>query len=143
MLEQDDEFKDFNFERLTPDWTSKKGFWGELFHRDLALEALLTTAAPDPVSLRERAKWVRQFLRDRPEKNIVLVAHGDILRNIIGTAQGASTRPWQNAEVRVYNFDPKTVDTDDCFLMQEKDVAAAGGYSATSTEMDLIQHGRL
>lgn len=28
VLESSDEFKDFNFEMLTPDWTSKKGFYG-------------------------------------------------------------------------------------------------------------------
>jgi len=31
ILESKDEFKDFNFELLTPDWTSKKGFYGTYY----------------------------------------------------------------------------------------------------------------
>lgn len=63
-LEKDPELgKEFNFSALPDDWTSKKGFW-----------------APTDEALYERLAWVRRWLRDRPEKNIVVVAHGDALR---------------------------------------------------------------
>lgn len=123
VLEQDAEFNDFNLELLTPDWTSKKGFY-----------------APDPASIAKRARWVRQYLRERPEQTIVLVAHGDILRQITSSPQGPSTYIWKNAEVRIFGFDPKHVDSEDCFLYQKEDVAAAGGYEATSSEMDIKHH---
>ncbi|UZJ57214.1 hypothetical protein CBS101457_006534 [Exobasidium rhododendri] len=113
-----DEFNDFNLELLTPDWTSKKGFY-----------------ASDPVSLRNRARWVRQYLRGRKEHTIVLVAHGDILRQITGTAAGPSTYEWRNAEVREFAFDPKTVEEEECYLMKKDDIAHSGGYAQTSTEM--------
>ncbi|PWN89482.1 phosphoglycerate mutase-like protein [Acaromyces ingoldii] len=119
-LESLDEFKGFNLELLTPDWTSKQGFY-----------------APDRATIAKRAQWVRQFLRGRPEHTIVLVAHGDILRQITSTAEGPSTYQWKNAEVREFRFNKAWVDKDECFLEQEHDIAAAGGYEATSTEMDL------
>lgn len=120
-LEANPEFADFDFSKLTPDWTSKQGFW-----------------APDSESILNRARWVRQWLRARPEKTIVLVAHGDVLRQITAGPSGPSTYHWKNAEARVFHFDSKSVDSEDCFLDQEKIVAAAGGYEPTSTEMDLI-----
>ncbi|KAI1327162.1 phosphoglycerate mutase-like protein [Xylariaceae sp. FL0255] len=120
VLEADPEFAGFNFELLTPDWTSKEGFW-----------------SMDDAALTNRARWVRQFLRDRPEKNIVLVAHGDVLRRITATAAGPSQHGWWNAEVRVFEFDPASVDSEDCFLHQTENVAAAGGYGPTSTEIDI------
>ncbi|KAI0010960.1 phosphoglycerate mutase-like protein [Xylariaceae sp. FL0662B] len=119
VLEADPEFAVFNLEPLTPEWTSKEGFW-----------------APSDHALANRAKWVRQFLRERPEKNIVLVSHGDILRRITGGPGGPSSYPWNNAEVRIFEFDPKYVDTEDCFLYQKENVAAAGGYGPTSSELD-------
>lgn len=121
-LQSLDEFKNFNLELLTPDWISKKGFY-----------------APDPASIANRARWVRQYIKGRKEGTIVLVAHGDILRQITTSVDGPSTYQWKNAEVREFAFDPKTIDGDDCFLYQEQNVAAAGGYEATSTEMDLAK----
>lgn len=123
MLEADPEFAEFNLESLTPDWTSKQGFW----------------AASDE-ALANRAKWVRHFLRGRPEKTIVLVCHGDILRQITATPQrGVSTYMWKNAEARIFEFDPKFVDQDECYLYQRENVAAAGGYAPTSTELEIEQ----
>lgn len=72
---------------------------------------------------------MRQWLRVRPEQNIVLVAHGDILRHII-----EEEYPWRNAEVRVFTFDPKLVETDECPLVLEGGVAGTPGYS---TDMQL------
>ncbi|KAI0840695.1 phosphoglycerate mutase-like protein [Hypoxylon sp. FL0890] len=121
VLEKDPEFAVFDLTPLTPDWNSKKGFW-----------------APTKEALYNRARWVRKFLRDRPEKNIVLVSHGDILRQITShPATGPSTYPWKNAEVRIFEFDPQYVDTEECFLYQKENVAAAGGYGPTSTEVEI------
>jgi broad specificity phosphatase PhoE len=118
-LQSLDEFKDFNLELLTPDWTSKEGFY-----------------APDPKSITERARWVRRYILNRPENVIVLVAHGDILRQITSSAAGPSTYQWKNAEVREYKFDQSTLD-EQCYLIQEEEFAVVGGYEATSTEMDI------
>ncbi|KAI1081824.1 phosphoglycerate mutase-like protein [Whalleya microplaca] len=119
VLEADPEFAVFNLDPLKPEWTSKEGFW-----------------APTEAALNNRAKWVRKFLRERPEKNIVLVSHGDILRRITADPTGISTYPWKNAEVRIFEFDPKYVDTEDCWIYQKENVAAAGGYGLTSTDLD-------
>jgi broad specificity phosphatase PhoE len=104
--------------------------------------AHLSLTAADENSLNARAQWVRQYLRGRPEKNIVLVAHGDILRRITASQSGNSTYQWKNAEVRLYNFDPDFVDKDACFLKQISDIAAAGGYEQTSTEMEFNQQAK-
>ncbi|KAI2621387.1 phosphoglycerate mutase-like protein [Hypomontagnella submonticulosa] len=127
-LEADPEFAIYDLSPLTPDWNSKQGFW-----------------APTEEALRNRARWVRKFLLDRPEKNIVLVAHGDILRRItVHPKTGPSSYPWKNAEVRIFEFDPQYVDTEECFLYQKENVAAAGGYGPTSTELEIEQAlGRL
>ncbi|KAI1657890.1 phosphoglycerate mutase-like protein [Daldinia decipiens] len=128
VLEADPEFAVFDLTPLTPDWTSKKGFW-----------------APSEEALTARARWVRQYLRGRAERNIVLVAHGDILRRITAHPRtGPSDYPWKNAEVRIFEFDPQYVDTEECFLYQKENVAAAGGYGPTSTELEIEQaEGRL
>jgi len=72
-LERIDEFSGIDFSDLEDDWTSKKG----KFHPEVD---------------RERAKWVRKWLRDRPEKEIVVVAHAGILGMISGTSV------WDNCE---------------------------------------------
>jgi broad specificity phosphatase PhoE len=79
---------------------------------------------------------VRQWLKNRPEETIVLVAHGDILRRITSTPEGPSNYNWKNAEARIWEFDPKSVDSDDCWLYQRENVAAAGGYGPTSSDAD-------
>ena len=114
------EFSGFDFNPLTPDWTSKTGFW-----------------APDPQSIANRAMSVRHFLRERPERDIVLVGHGDILRHITSNASGPSPYMWRNAEVRIFKFDPETVERDDCYLELEEVIESAGGYGPTSTEIDI------
>lgn len=126
MLESDQEFAGFNLSSLTPDWIGKRGFY-----------------AADAASIANRARWVRQWLRERPEKTIVLVAHGDILRQITAGPGGPSTYMWKNAEARIYRFDEASVNTDDCFLDERDIVAVAGGYAPTSTEMDLVATDQL
>ncbi|TKA42733.1 hypothetical protein B0A55_13460, partial [Friedmanniomyces simplex] len=64
-IEREADFQGLDLAPLTEDWTSKRGFW-----------------APDEETVSRRARWVRQWLRARPERTIVLVAHGDILRRI-------------------------------------------------------------
>ncbi|KAI1103986.1 phosphoglycerate mutase-like protein [Jackrogersella minutella] len=125
VLEKDPEFAVFDLAPLTPDWNGKQGFY----------------AASD-AALDERARWVRRFLRDRPERNIVLVSHGDILRRITADPKtGQSTYPWKNAEVRIFEFDPKYVDSEECYIYQKEDVAAAGGFGLTSTELEIEEAG--
>ncbi|KAI0899884.1 phosphoglycerate mutase-like protein [Annulohypoxylon nitens] len=128
VLEKDAEFAVFDHSLLTPDWNSGEGFY-----------------APTDEALNERARWVRKYLRDRPEKNIVFVSHGDILRRIAAKpGRGTNEYPWMNAEVRIFEFDPDFVDSEQCYLYQKDTVAAAGGYGPTSTELEIEQaEGRL
>ncbi|WVF71212.1 hypothetical protein IAT40_006012 [Kwoniella sp. CBS 6097] len=76
-------FSSLDFSTLSEDYASKSGIY-------------------DPYRGPERAREVRKWLRDRPEKEIVVVAHGDILRCIADNEN--SSRPWDNAEVKVFTF---------------------------------------
>ena len=104
-LSQDHEFTGLNLSLLTPDWNSKTGFW-----------------APDSRSIANRAKWVRHFLCERPEKDIVLLAHGDFLRQITCDTDGPSTYMWRQVEIQIFKFDKTTVDQDECLLKLERRV---------------------
>lgn len=84
-------------------------------------------------ALKARAKHVRQFLLQRPEKKIVLVAHGDILRYIVYGEQNSS--PWANAEVRKYRFKTADAGDDDAWLEQITTEAKEGGEAPTSSEL--------
>jgi len=84
QLEQIEEFNGIDFSLLEDDWNSKKGEF-----------------AADPKTVAARAHWVRKWLRERPEQNIVVVAHGDILRRITGVQFNLA---WANAEVRIFTF---------------------------------------
>jgi broad specificity phosphatase PhoE len=129
-LESTPEFSPYDLSRLTPDWTSKSGFY-----------------ATDPASLARRATWVRRFLRDQPpgNKTIVLVAHGDFLRYLTASASDGApaVHPWRNAEVKAFRFDPESVEGDDgeCWLVQEGRESLAPGYPWRATEADLIPAG--
>lgn len=57
----DKEFKSLDFSDVHPGWTNKRGIY-------------------DPANAGERARQCRAWIRSRPEKEIVFVAHGDILR---------------------------------------------------------------
>ncbi|PUU75616.1 hypothetical protein B9Z19DRAFT_1131019 [Tuber borchii] len=59
VLEKEELFQGLDFSGLPDDWTSKKGKW-----------------APDPDSLRERARIVRKWLKSRSEDHVVAVSHG-------------------------------------------------------------------
>ncbi|KAM5540606.1 hypothetical protein V8D89_005637 [Ganoderma adspersum] len=85
VLEADPEYAGLDFSLLKPEWTSKTGFYA---------------ATED--AIRARARWVRQWLRARPEAHIAVVSHGDFLRYLI---RGYNTHePWANVEVREYTF---------------------------------------
>ncbi|CUA76536.1 hypothetical protein RSOLAG22IIIB_12351 [Rhizoctonia solani] len=102
VLEQAEEFKDrgFDWSPLTEDWNKNQGFY-----------------APTPEALAGRARWVRRFVRDRPETEILLVGHGGIFREIDGRMK-RSTDPavigslsrWGNVECRVYTFESENDD---------------------------------
>ncbi|GAA6006873.1 hypothetical protein JCM11491_003213 [Sporobolomyces phaffii] len=97
-LESDPEFAGLDFSLLDHKrslhkeraWNAKEGF----YHQD---------------NVKERAKWVRRWLRERKEAKIVVVAHGDILGYVSQLSD--DEEPWLNAQVRAYKF--KHGDTDD------------------------------
>ncbi|WFC94582.1 hypothetical protein MBRA1_001215 [Malassezia brasiliensis] len=117
VLEAHPEFARFDLSNLTPEWTSKQGFY-----------------AADHDSLNARAKWIRQYLLERPEEHIVLVAHGDILRRVI-----QEEYPWTNAEVRLFQFVPDKVDSNDPVLFHVADIAAGG---RTDADLDTAAGGQ-
>lgn len=107
-----------DFSALTPDWISKQGFY--------------EASVP---ALQARARWNRKWLRARPEREIVLVAHGDCLRYI--TEGFNSNKDWANAEVREYTF--KVEEDEDAegeaWLIPVKQVAREGDVGPTSSEI--------
>ncbi|KAI5481276.1 phosphoglycerate mutase family protein [Pseudohyphozyma bogoriensis] len=109
-LEANPEFAGLDFSSLTPDWTSKKGIY-------------------DPENVLERAKWCRKWLRERDEKVIVVVAHGDILRAI--TDGWRSDTPWANAEVKEYTF--SSDDDEEATVVPIRLVTREGGDAPTSS----------
>lgn len=118
ILEADPEYAGLDFSGLTPDWTSKKGFY-----------------ASTVPALQARARWNRRWLRSRPEREIVVVAHGDCLRYITdGFNSGA---PWANAEVREYTFE-KEEDEDEqgeAWVIPVKEIAKEGAEEPTSSDL--------
>ena len=117
MLEADPEFAGLDFSALTPDWTSKSGFYA-------ATEAAIAA----------RARWVRHWLRARPERHIVVVCHGDCLRYI---TQGRNTyNPWANVEVREYTFAADEAEDADgeAWLVPVSEIAQGAEGEPTSSE---------
>ncbi|CAL1714183.1 unnamed protein product [Somion occarium] len=122
QLEADPEYAGLDFSLLTPDWMSKRGFY-----------------ACDMSALEARARWNRKWLRSRPEKEIVVVAHGDLLRYI--TEGYNSHRMWENAEVRAYTFLREEEEDEDgeawLVPLPGNPVAMEGSASPTSSEIGL------
>ncbi|KAG8695736.1 hypothetical protein FRC08_007589 [Ceratobasidium sp. 394] len=98
VLEGTDEFKSLaaqgvDWSPLTEDWNKNEGFY-----------------APTIEALVNRAKWVRNYVRARPETNIVLVGHGGIFREIDGRSRSDdpivvnALARWGNVEARLYTF---------------------------------------
>jgi hypothetical protein len=50
-------------------------------------------------------------------------------------------QPWKNAEVRLFQFDPASVDSDACPLVHVQDVAT-GGAVAEPTSGDMAAAGK-
>lgn len=78
--------------------------------------------APDAEAQIDRAKLLRNFIKARPEKHIVLVSHGSFAHAITDnfTAEGEqTTRMWGNAECRTYDFDESS--GDDAKLVETED----------------------
>ncbi|KAJ3482271.1 hypothetical protein NLI96_g7097 [Meripilus lineatus] len=118
VLEDDPEYAGLDFSLLTPDWTSKQGFY-----------------APTDDALKHRARWNRRWLRERPEHQIVVVAHGDCLRYM---TQGDNTHePWANTEVREYTFqvDEHEDKHGDAWLVPIELVTRAGKTEPTTSEL--------
>ncbi|KAG8725186.1 hypothetical protein FRC09_006422 [Ceratobasidium sp. 395] len=98
VLEATEEFKGLaaqgiDWSPLTDDWNKNEGFY-----------------APTLEALMNRAKWVRNYVRSRPEKNILLVGHGGIFREIDGRSRSDdpvvvnALARWGNVECRLYTF---------------------------------------
>ncbi|KAH8824452.1 histidine phosphatase superfamily [Flagelloscypha sp. PMI_526] len=102
VLESDPEFASkFDLSLLTPEWNKKEGFY-----------------ASDPESLANRAKWVRRWLRDREEQEIVVVCHAAFLRYI--TDGFNSGYKWANTQVAHFTF--LVDDDEDAVLVKVEDV---------------------
>ncbi|KAI9069556.1 phosphoglycerate mutase-like protein [Trametes sanguinea] len=117
-LEADPEYAGLDLSPLTPDWTSKAGFY----------------AATEP-AIRARARWVRRWLRARPEARIVVVSHGDFLRYL--TKGENDHAPWANVEMREYTFARDgggDEEDEDAWLVPVKEVAKEGEAEPTSSE---------
>jgi len=82
VLEKTEEFEGIDFSSLEDDWNVKAG--------DFA-----------PENVAARAKWVRSWLRARPEREIVVVSHGSFLRVITNTPR---CDIWENGEIRSFTF---------------------------------------
>lgn len=75
----------------------KQGWW----HHEQEL-------AVDPASLNARAAKLRRFIRERPEKEVVLVSHGFFNHYLTGDVddEGKQTTPWwQETELRTFTFE--------------------------------------
>jgi broad specificity phosphatase PhoE len=85
-------------------------------------------------AIRERARYVRRWLRGRPERCIVLVTHGNFLQTIVHGQYIGKEVEFANAEVRRYTFaEPVDQDEDAWLVLQEEEVTV-GEKLATSEE---------
>ncbi|KAF9508648.1 hypothetical protein BS47DRAFT_1320584 [Hydnum rufescens UP504] len=81
-LEKLDEFRGIDFSFVEDDWNLKEGYFA-------------------PENILARVRWVRRWLRARPEQAIVVVAHGHFLRAMTDIDERDD---WGNAEIRSFTF---------------------------------------
>ncbi|KAL9131648.1 MAG: hypothetical protein Q9217_000459 [Psora testacea] len=90
VLRKEMEGKPIDLGRLTDGWNSNIGKW-----------------SPAAEAVKKRAREVRQWLKARPEKEIVVVTHGGFLHFITedwaGYQEGLGTG-WSNVEYRTFQF---------------------------------------
>lgn len=63
--------------------------------------------ATTPIALKARAAKLRRFIRDRPEKEVVLVSHGFFNHYLTSDVddEGKQTTPWwRETEIRTFTF---------------------------------------
>ncbi|KAK1141283.1 hypothetical protein N8T08_009186 [Aspergillus melleus] len=85
-------------------WTSKSGRY-----------------KPVTESIEDRARAVRQWLSQCPEKEIVVVSHGAFLHFLTEDWEDSYTHEgtgWSNAEFRTYVLEPKTSGVDDVSFVE-------------------------
>jgi len=76
------EYPNLDFSRLDEGWTSKEGQYGQSKLVLSNVNLMGTLLAPDEASLDRRATFMRRWLRDRPENQILVIAHGSFLRHL-------------------------------------------------------------
>ncbi|GAA5905495.1 uncharacterized protein JCM6883_005350 [Sporobolomyces salmoneus] len=104
------DFLDWSTVESKPDWNKNRGVFETTEKKNVA-----------------RAKWVRQWLKSRPEGKIVVVTHHGLLRRLT-KAPNAHNRQltpthlqWSNAELREYKFKDEDEDDEEADLVQVKD----------------------
>lgn len=118
-LERDPELAGVDLSLLTPDWTSKRGFY-----------------AADSASLNARAAWVRDWLKTRPERTILIVAHGDFLQRLTGIQHA-----WKNTELQRWSIDEHDTHTGTPLRFVSY-TTVDGAYAATSSDPVFAAHAR-
>ena len=84
---------------------------------------------------RERARYVRRWLRARPEQCIVLVTHGNFLQTLVHGRFIGKEVEFANAEVRKYRFAESGEQDEDAWLVLQAREVAVGEKLAPSPEL--------
>ncbi|KAB5588345.1 Histidine phosphatase family containing protein [Ceratobasidium theobromae] len=78
-----------DFSPLTPDWNKKSGIYGS-----------------SDAEARARTRWLYDFIRNREEETIIMVAHGSIMRYFVAQNEPYnSIDSWRNVELRAYKLE--------------------------------------
>ncbi|KAM0746978.1 PGAM-domain-containing protein [Meredithblackwellia eburnea MCA 4105] len=88
-----------------PDWNQNRGMFD-----------------PEEGKQRERARWVRRWLRERGEDVVVVVSHHGFLRRVCGLPTKVGVTQWDNCEAREYQFVDPTAEDDDAEVERVADV---------------------
>ena len=91
----------------------------------------------DDKAVLDRARYVRKWLRDRPEQCIVLVAHGTFIQWLLFNRHIGNEVEFANCEVRRYRFAIGSAIDDGAELIHVDGAgeAAVGDKTASSPEM--------